>query len=128
MERQVVLTAVLLTVLASGCTAVENTESYGNNTVVEYNDEISQERITGIHSALIERGFESNNANVTKQSASWYTVNLETDITESQVTPGQQYSFQQTATLIEFNSFQRNETLQLRSYNTNGELISVFTQ
>jgi len=128
MERQVVLTAVLLTVLVSGCTAVENTERYGNNTVVEYNDEISQERITGIHSALIERGFESNNANVTKQNASWYTVNLETDITESQVSPSQRYTFQQTATLIEFNSFQRNETLQLRSYNTNGELISVFTQ
>ena len=128
MDKELVLTTILITVLASGCTTVENTESYGNNTVVEYNDEISQERISGIHSALIERGFESNNANVTKQNASWYTVNLETDITETQVSPSQRYTFQQTATLIEFNSFQRNETLQLRSYNRNGELISVFTQ
>ena len=127
MKDKVLLIAIVSTILVSGCID-SKTESFGNETVISYSEEVSQERIAGIHSALVENGWNSNKANVTRENASWYTVNLETDITETQVTPSQQYSFQQTATLIEYNAFQRNETLQLRSYNTDGRLISVFTQ
>lgn len=128
MKTRILLAVIVLSFLASGCTESITQESYGNNTEIEYDNSISQERIEGIHSALVERGWDSNKANVTTENASWYTVNLQTDIEESRVRPGQQYSFQQTATLIEYNSFRDNETLQLRSYNRNGKLISVFTQ
>lgn len=128
MDKGILLTLVAVTVLASGCVGGLTQESYGNNTVIDYSSDISQERIQGIHSGLVESGWDSNKANVTKQNESWYTVNLETDIAQSRVSPSQQYRFQQTATMIEYNAFRDNETLQLKSYSTDGRLISVFTQ
>ena len=128
MNKGTLLTLLALTVLATGCTSNLTQESYGNNTVIEYSNDISQERVKAIHSGLVESGWDLNKANVTKQNETWYTVNLQTDIEEARITPSQQYRFQQTATLVEYNAFQRNETLQLRSYNTEGRLISVFTQ
>jgi len=127
MSKSILLALVAVTVLASGCTSI-STETYGNNTVIDYSNDIAQERIEEIHSGLVDSGWDSNKANITKQNESWYTVNLQTDIEQSRVTPSQQFEFQETATLIEYNAFRDNETLQLRSYNTEGRLISVFTQ
>jgi|GEM_PF-1741170 len=127
MSKSILLALVAVTVLASGCTSI-STETYGNNTVIDYSNDIAQERIEEIHFGLVDSGWDSNKANITKQNESWYTVNLQTDIEQSRVTPSQQFEFQETATLIEYNAFRDNETLQLRSYNTEGRLISVFTQ
>lgn len=126
MRPEIILAAVMIAVAVSGCTTTDS-ESYGNETVIEYSD-VSQEKIESIHSGLVDIGWDSNNANVTQENETWYTVNLQTDIKEQELNATQQYRFQQTATMLDYQAFNENETLQLKAYNTDSELISLFTQ
>lgn len=122
---KVALSMIFLSVIASGCTT--DTENYGNETAIEHSG-ISEEKIQSIHKGLVESGWNSHRANVTQENSTWYTVNLETGLNIQELNATQQYRFQQTATMLEYQAFNEDETLQLKAYNTNGELISLFTQ
>ncbi|WP_414837927.1 hypothetical protein ACK3SF_00815 [Candidatus Nanosalina sp. VS9-1] len=123
LELSLLLVAVLV---STGCTS--DTGSYGNDTVINYEDGVSVERVENIHTALEESGFQKIDANLTKENSTRYTIGLRTGIEEKEIGLNDQYRFQQAATVIDYYAFNRSEVFQLNGYNTQGQLISQFTQ
>ncbi len=125
MNSKILLATLGLVIVVSGCTGLS---TYGENTVLMYEDEIEQDRVEDIHSALTETEWEGQKANITKTNETWYTLSVETDIQEPQITVDRQFQIQQNAFQIKSAAFTNQEVLELKAYNTEGEELATFAQ